>query len=260
MADFSLFGGDTPDIGASVPSGGFNLFGGDTGGGLGLGSVSPGAYSLFGGTGQPAPALDTTMTQGPAPATGWLANLTGGLDKIMSPVAGVAKAVTPLAGLASSGLGIANAISGMSQGAQAQRQLGQASRTQREIAATQLPQAEALTAAGSNAMLGGPLPSGLQAMVDDYKKRSKAQIDQYLAHAGISDSTVAAQWNMYIEQQAALYGQQLAAGLYGQGLQGLGVAGGGASALTSAATALGGNVPPSIKGANDALARLTAAA
>jgi hypothetical protein len=189
---------------------------------------------------------------------GWLSNLTGGLGKIMSPVADVAKSASPLFGLGSAGASIANSIMGMKQGAQAQKATQQAMGTQRDISRAALPSATALTQEGATAMLGGPLPPGIQAQVDDFKRKSKAEINQYLSHAGIADSTMMAQWDAYIEQQATLYGQQLSQGLYGQGLQGLGVAGGGASALSSTAERMGAGVPSSIADANKALALLAA--
>jgi hypothetical protein len=199
-----------------------------------------------------------TPAQGGGGEGGWWSNLTGGLGKMLDPVASAAKAISPIAGLGAAGAGIAGSIMGMKQGGQARAAQQQAMGTQRDVSRAVLPSATALTQEGAAAMLGGPLPSGIQAQVDDFKRKSKAEINQYLSHAGIADSTMMAQWDAYIEQQATLYGQQLSQGLYGQGLQGLGVAGSGASALSSSATQLGAGVPSSISDANKALAMLAA--
>jgi hypothetical protein len=278
MADFdlggftsALFGGDTPNIGESIPSGGFNL--GDLGlGGSGSSSLPGGGlnFNLGGSAGLPMndwlSSFEKSLTPGvssPMPGNNnnggdWFSNISKGLDKYMTPVAGLAKAISPLVGLGTAGAGIGNAIMGMQQGRQGQQAVQQAMGTERDISRAALPAATNLVNAGSTAMLGGPLTPGIQAQVDDFKRRSKAEINSYLSHAGIADSTMMAQWDMYIEQQATLYGQQLSQNLYGQGLTGLGVAGQGASALSGSAAAYGQNVPQSIYGANQALARLAA--
>ena len=263
LGNFSLFGGDTPDLGASIPSSGFNLYGA---GGAPGGGFDWGALNLGGGgakldtSGMPSPATGGFDLGAPAPNAGggWWNNLGGGLNKTMDFIGSAAKPVSQIAGLGTAGVGIANAIMGMQQGRQMSEAQKQAMGTQRQISNAVLPSATQLTQGGASAMLGGPLPPGLQAQVDDFKRKSKAEINQYLSHAGIADSTMMAQWDAYIEQQSVLYGQQLAAGLYSQGIQGLGTAGTGASALASTATQMGAGVPSSISDANKALSKLAA--
>jgi hypothetical protein len=241
LGGFSLGGGDTPDIGSSIPGAGLN-FGGNSGS-LGvpdwLSSFNSGAGSGGGDS-------------------SWLGSFTSGLDKVMSPISSVAKSISPILGLGASGLGIANSVNAMKQAGQNQQMQKQAMGTERDISRAALPAATNLVNAGSTAMLGGPLPSGIQAQVDDFKRKSMAEINQYLSHAGIADSTMMEQWKMYVDQQATLYGQQLSQGLYGQGLQGLGVAGQGANALASTSSNLNANVPSSIQEANKALGVLAA--
>lgn len=251
LGSFNLFGGDTGGGAPSIPSGGFNL----------SGIESPSFPSLpglnFGGG-----SGDINVPASPTPdiggGGGWFGNLMGGLGKTLDPLAGFAKSIGPLAQLGTAGAGIANSIMGMQQGAQANRGLNQAMRTQRDIAGAALPEATKLTAAGGEAMLGGPLPAGIQAQVDAWKQKATAEINSYLANAGIANSTEQAKWQAYIEQQGYLMGQQLASGLYGQGLQGLGVAGGSAGGLASTASQMSAGVPTAISGANRALAQLTA--
>ena len=257
LGGFSLTGGDTPDIGSSIPSGGFSFGGGS------IPSSIPGAGLSFGGggldaSGIPAGGFDTSGISAPSGGGGWWDNLSGGLGKAIDPVLGFAKAAAPFAQLGTAGAGIANSIMGMQQGAQANKALGQSMRTQRDIAGAALPEATKLTTAGGEAMLGGPLPPGIEAQVNDWKQRTRAEMNSYLSHAGIANSTEQAKWDAWIEQQGYLMGQQLAGGLYGQGLQGLGVAGGGAAGLASTAGQMGSGVPQSIAGANKALSQLTA--
>ncbi len=255
--DFSSFLGETPGVSASEyvapPSSSFGIPG-----------VQDLNTTLFGPafTGnRTADVLQAggTLSESGVPQGGnWWDRMTSGLGGILGDVAGGAKAIGPLAGLAGTGAGIANSIMGMRQAGQSQAAQRQAMGTQRDISKAVLPSATALTEQGASAMLGGPLPSGIQAQVDDYKRRSMAQINAYLSHAGIADSTMMKEWEMYIDQEATLFGQQLAAGLYGQGLQGLGVAGSGASALSSTASQMSAGVPSSIAAANNSLSRLLA--
>src|ERR1043166_1648917 len=205
LGGFSLGGGDTPDIGSSIPGAGLN-FGGNSGS-LGV------------------PDWLQNFSSGAPNDTSWLSSFTSGLDKVMSPISSVAKSVAPILGVGSSALGIANSVNTMKGAGQTQQAQKQAMGTERDISRAALPAATNLVNAGSTAMLGGPLPSGIQAQVDDFKRKGMAEVNAYLSHAGIADSTMMAQWQMYIDQQATLYGQQLAQGLYGQGLQGLNTAG-----------------------------------
>src|SRR5262245_51327742 len=190
LSGFNLFGGDTPDIGSSIPSTGFNL--GSGGGGGDFSKMFGGGLDFnLGGANTKLPTdwlsnFTNTLTPGvsaPMPGGGnggggtdWLSSITSGLDKYLNPVAGLAKAVTPLVGLGAAGAGIGNAVQGMRQGGQAQQAVKQAMNTERDISRAALPAATNLVNAGSTAMLGGPLPAGLQAEVDDFKRRSKAEI------------------------------------------------------------------------------------
>lgn len=208
------------------------------------------------------PSLDAWAGGGAGSATptgsNWWADLTGGLNKFLGNAGSFAKTIGPIAQLGATGAGIGASIMGMKQAGQNQQLQRQAMNTQRDISRAVLPSATNLTEQGASAMLGGPLAPGIQAEVDAWKQKAQAEINSYLAHAGIQDSTMMAQWQAYIDQQGYLLGQQLSSGLYGQGLQGLGVAGQGASALASTATNMNAGVPSSIADANKALAQLTA--
>ena len=244
-----LFGGDTGG-GGTPSSSGFNLSGIE-----GPSGISPQGFNLGGG------AADINLPgvpSSPEGGGGWWGNLMGGLGKAVDPLTSFARGIAPVAGLAQTGLGAASSIMGMRQGAQANKALEQSMHTQRDIAGAALPEATKLTAAGGEAMLGGPLPPGITAQVDAWKQKATAEINSYLAHAGIADSTEHEKWKAYIDQQGYLMGQQLASGLYGQGLQGLGVAGGSASGLASTAGSMAQGVPSQIAGANKALSSLIA--
>jgi hypothetical protein len=255
LGSFNLFGGDTPST-PSVPSGGFDLFGAGGGGGVPTGSYGLGAGSLD-TSGIPGGSLEAGAPSGGG-SGGWFGNLMGGLGKTLDPIAGFAKNIGPIAQLGTAGAGIASSIMGMNQGAKANQALGQSMQTQRDISRAVLPEATKLTTAGGEAMLGGPLPEGIQAQVDAWKQKATAEMNSYLVNAGIASSTEQAKWQAYIEQQGYLMGQQLASGLYGQGLQGLGVAGGSAGGLASTAGQMSAGVPQAISGANKALAQLAA--
>jgi hypothetical protein len=253
-----LFGGDSGGGAPSIPSGGFNLSGIEAPSGISPQGLNLGTYG-GGGADVNLPGVPTSPDSG---GGGWFSNLMGGLGKTLSPVGDFAKSAFPYIGdiakLGAAGAGIGSSILGMQQGGKANQALDQSMRTQRQIAGAALPEATKLTAAGGEAMLGGPIPPGIQAEVDAWKQKASAEINSYLAHAGIADSTEMAKWQAYIDQQGYLMGQQLSSGLYGQGLQGLGVAGSGAGGLASTAGQMSAGVPQAISGANKALAQLSA--
>jgi hypothetical protein len=244
LTDFTNFG----DVTGAVPAPSTNF----TGSG-GLANIL--SQWGMGGAGSALPGTPAAPTGG----GDWFSGLTKGLDKYLSPVAGLAKTISPLAGIASTGLGAAGSIMNMQRGATANRAMTQAMGTERQISQAALPEATKLTAAGGEAMLGGPIPEGIQAQVDAWKQKAQAEINSYLAHAGIADSTEMTKWQAYIDQQGYLMGQQLSSGLYTQGLQGLGVAGQGATGLSSSAAQMSAGVPSQISSVNSALAKLLAA-
>lgn len=273
MADFlGDFG--TPDVSAPIPSApdmgtGFNF---GSGGGFPTSILNQWGGGELPGGGASIPSFGGGTGVPDLGGTDWFGKLTGGLSKLwsgtkslgsdlISPTGAEGKGPTPLSsilGIGATGLGAANSIMGMRQAGTNAAMQRQAMGTQRDISRAVMPSATELTQQGASMMLGGPLSSGIQAQVDDFKRKATAEINSYLAHAGIADSTEMAKWQMYIETQATLYGQQLASGLYGQGLEGLATAGGSASALSSTATNMNANVPASIEAVNKAIAKLQA--
>lgn len=202
---------------------------------------------------QPTPA----MFSGGAEAGGGFLSGLGGLGGFMSGIGDVARTVAPIAGLASTGLGMYGGIQGMLQGAEQQKMMKQAQKQQQQIAAPASAAGAALTGAGQQAMMGGPLPSQLEALAASREAELRNQIRSYFAHAGIQDSTMMAEYEGWIKQQTDLYRAQLAQNLLQSGYQGIQTASGANQPIMSSAMGQMGQTEKSLAGANQAIAMLT---
>jgi hypothetical protein len=185
--------------------------------------------SLFGD--KQAPAVPA---EGAAPAgTGnWFDTIMGGISK----TGGVLKAADPLLRLGATGLGAVSSIQNMRRGAQENKTASELRGDVRRFATPMAEQGSALATAGSSALLGGPLPAGLQAQVDQYRQALLAKLRDQYARAGIDVTTMMPQAEAYANQQAMAFAAQLAANLYASGNQGVQAGTGSLGNLAAAAT------------------------
>jgi hypothetical protein len=185
----------------------------------------------------------------PSPGFGdWLTRFAGGAADVLS---GAPKWLDPALKLGATGLGAASSIMGMQRGAEQNQMLRDEQRRLASIAGPAAAAGGSLTAAGSAALTGGPLPAGLEAMVDKFKTDAMMKYRQYLSDTGQTDSSAALQMEAYIEREAAMYRQQLAEGLLQQGYGGISAAlGPSGTAAYTAAGALGANQRDLAQGAS----------
>jgi len=168
----------------------------------------------------------------------------------------VLKGITPALGLATTGASLGAGIYGMTQAADQRAQLVKQQKQQAALAAPAAQAGGALTAAGSQAMLGGPLPQQLESQVEQFKQNAKMKIRDYLAKAGISDSTMATQFDTFIEMQADTLRSQLAQNLLQSGYSGIGAAMGPSGQVSATAQGLMGSTSDTINAANKSIALL----
>ena len=235
-----------------------DLFGGG-GGSSNLDWLSPG--SLFGG-GSPTLPTDTIPTGsfGAGPLTDPLATVGsagGGGGGFLDTAAGFAKNLAPWAGLGLTGMGIASGIKGQQQAADQYKLLQKAQNYQQQTAAPAAAAGAALTSAGSQAVLGGALPPQLEAQVTAWGEQARAQLRQYFAQAGISDSTMMQQMESWIVEQQNLMRNQLAQGELQSGLAATQTALGPSSALANTAAGEQQALQTNMAAANAAIAALT---
>jgi hypothetical protein len=196
-------------------------------------------------------AADTASSAGGAGGS-WFADIMSGLGT-------ASKAAIPLIGLGTTGLGLYSGIKGMQEAANIKERNEAAFEQQQQAAQTALGSGTALTTAGTSAMMGGPLPEGLEAQAQQWEDAYRAQVRNYLAKLGGTTSSAATQWEPYIKQQAAIYRQQLAQGLMQPGQTGLQIASGAASRTVGQNQATQTGLGTALEAANRALATLQAA-
>ncbi len=143
----------------------------------------------------------------------------GGGGSWLDTLSGYANQAMPFLRLGTQGLGAFAGIEGMMQAGRQNKYMQQAQKTAQQAAAPALAAQQALLPAGTSAMLGGALPPGLEAQVNQWANGAKAQARQYYAHAGIQDSTMMAEMDAYIDQLAQGMRAQYAQGLLTGGFQ-----------------------------------------
>lgn len=173
----------------------------------------------------------------------------GGLNDVL-------KGITPALGLATTGASLGAGIYGMTQAAAQRHQLEQQQKQQAALAAPAAAAGGQLTSAGTQAMLGGPLPQQLESQVEQFKQNAKMKIRDYLAKAGITDSTMATQFDTFIEAQAQSLRSQLAQNLLQSGYSGIGAAMGPSGQVSATAQGLMGSTTDTINAANKSIALL----
>jgi len=233
------------------------LFGGGGGGGspaiptygsmdTGVSGVQADApyTSAFTGTGAPTPPA------GAGSGGGFLGG--GGLNDVLTGIG-------PALRLATTGAGIGSSIYGLTQAAGQRKQLEQQQKQQAATAAPAAAAGQQLTSAGSQALLGGPLPAQLESQVDQFKANARMKIRDYLAKAGITDSTMAQQFDTFIDMQAQTLRSQLAQNLLQSGYSGIGAAMGPSGQVSATAQGLMGGTTDAITAANKSIALLLGA-
>ncbi len=182
-----------------------------------------------------------------APETGFFDKLGAGLSEFGGKL-GTQIMENPLGSL-QKGLGLgAGALGAWNAWKQSQnsgKQQGVVERSQRQMegmGAAGAGAATTLIPAGSAAMLGGPLPPGLQAEADMWKADAQQRVRSYAAKAGISDSTMMATMENQIDMQYNILKQKLSESL-----------------LTAGTAAEAGAMGPLSGAANTAQAQLNSA-
>lgn len=196
--------------GASALGAGGGASGAASGAGEGAGAAATpetgaGLGALGGGGGLGAAGTGAGTTAGVTAGAGTGATAAGTGASLLSKVAPYAKYAVPLVASLAGGKGAG--------GKGAQGQLGQISAEQQAIGEQLL-----------NQYKSGTLQPWEQSAIDQYTKQSKAQMRQQMANAGISDSTMMAEEEAKIDQNATqLYGNFMQTTLQ-NGMQALGYA------------------------------------
>jgi hypothetical protein len=240
MADGDLI--DPVDLGGLAETSGL------TGGGLNIPDVGLGNITL------PQTMLgDASYT--PAPGLGG-PDSAGGGGSFLHSLSGLAKDVAPILGIGTSALGAYSGIKGMQYAGQQQNVLKNAQQTQQQAAAPLLSAGQALTPAGTQALLGGPLPPELESIATTWANNKKAQIRQTFASMGIQDSTMIDAALSVVDEEMMQLRANLAQGLLESGQGALG----GAAQAVNPAGALAANqgtqAAQAIQNADAALAQM----
>jgi hypothetical protein len=198
------------------------------------------------------------LEQALSPVTGSQAG-GGAWSDIMNSIGSVSRMAAPIIGLGTAGLGLYSGIKGMKEAANIREQNEEALQTQRSAAQTALGSGQQLTTAGTSALMGGPLPGGLEEQAKQYEDALRAQVRNYLAKTGNATSSAGLQWDNYIRQQSAIYRSQLAQGLIQPGQGALNIASGAASRAVGQNQATQTGLGQVLESANRALASMQAA-
>lgn len=222
---------------------------------FGLDALGAGLGNLFGG-GQvfDIPGLSGSLpniematpgieaaTAGTGAGGNWLSNLGGQIGTAFqnNPL----QALGSAAGLGLTGMGIYGGIKGQQQAADQYKLLQKAQQFQQNAAQPSVAAGSALTQAGEQAMLGGPLPPQLESQVQQWGESARARLRDYFSKAGITDSSMMAQMESWIDEQMSNMREQMAGQLLGGGNASTATGLGGANSLagTSSAQQFGQN-------------------
>jgi hypothetical protein len=175
-----------------------------------------------------------------------------GAKDVGGGLAGFAKGALPFAQLGATGLGVASTIKAQQQAAE-QMKIQKRAQGLQEAAAVPLSnfgQAELRHAEA------GQVPQAVQAQIDLWKQGAKQKARDYLARAGIADSSTAAQWDAWIDQQGEAMKVQALQSESQQGIAALQASGGQAGQMGQSAAQQQGSLENLIAQANQALGRL----
>lgn len=225
-----------------------------------LGSAAADFGGSFSSGGDFAPISSYLPSSGAAvDPTAFSGAMGGGGGGFLSDLSGYAKQVLPLLQLGTQGLGAYTGIRGMLEGQQQQGYLNQAQKTAQQAAAPALAAGQQLIPAGTQALMGGQLPPALESTVNQWMNNWRTQIRQFAARSGIDASTMLAQYEGMIQEQAQQLRAQLAQGMIQSGTGALQPALQGAQIGGNLATHQGDAVTAALTAANQALARLMGA-
>lgn len=209
----------------------------------------PGAGATINPMGVNAPGVNEGG--GPGFASRMGSSLENSLEK--DPLGGLSKVL----GIGTGALEAYSTINAMKQGAEQQKMMRQEENRQRELATPAAQAGTQLTGAGTQALMGGDLPPELQSLVDKRKEELRGQLRSYFAKAGIDVSTMDAEFESYIDQQADVYKSQLAQMLLQEGYQGISTAMGPSGTVGGTSERNTGSVATNMKDAQSAIAMLT---
>lgn len=224
------------------------------------GSFKDFAGGLFGGGGPEqlaGPGAEGASAAGAGASAGdWASRLWGGAGDVAGGFGKFAKGALPFAQLGATGLGVANSL-------KAQQAAAENSKRVKEAFALQERAAVPLTNFGEaqlkNAQAGN-VPTAVQAQIDQWAQGAKVKARDYLARAGIGDSSAAAQWDAYIDQQAQAMKAQALSAESQQGIDALGKGANVASGIGGQAGQQQTSLEALIAAANQQLGRLSGAA
>lgn len=217
--------------------------------------AGPGAEAA-GSAASSAPGIGSALSDVASTIGSGASSVGSALGSAIGGFGDFAKKLAPAAQLGATGFGIASNI-------KAQQQAGENAKSIKRAIETQERAAVPLTNFGEaqlkNAQAGN-VPQAVQAQIDSWAQAAKVKARDYLARAGISDSSAAAQWDAYIDQQAqAMKAQALTA----EGQQGVDALSRGAQAASGVGQQAGqqqSSLENLIASANKELARLAGGA
>lgn len=161
----------------------------------------------------PAQGYDPSTGAQPGPAQPQGRGLMGNVADIL----GVALPV------AATGFGVKNAVDANAYAKEQQDYLKQMQQLQMERSESGRPIREAGSAqylAGTQALQGGALPAAMEAQITNWKTGAQQKIRDYLARAGISDSSMALQYDAWLGTQEQAMRADLARQLQAGGVAG----------------------------------------
>lgn len=245
-----------------IPSFNFPNFGadlniGNLAGASGIGNLTNNLGDIIGkGVDMSGRGLDFTNPSsitdgGSAPSGGG-----GGGGWGLKDISGMARDVAPILGVGTTLAQIPLQVSALNQAGRNTKIAQEAATTAQRAAAPGIAASERLTPAGTDALLTGKLPPGLEAAVNEQVNQVRQQLLQHLVSQGIDPATA----NSMIEQQMAELRNTLTL-QYAEGLLGGGsTTGGQAIQASQAAGAISGNLAgaegASLQAANQALGHL----
>lgn len=177
------------------------------------------------------------------------------MSNIGSKIGGAASGALPFVKLGLGGLG---AYEGIQAGNRASEQSDIMRKAQERTSAAAAPAvsaAAALVPAGTQGVLGGPLPPQLETQAQQYERDLRARLADFYAKAGI-ESTGQEEQEAAIQSLVASYRQQLAQGILNSGLDASKTGIGGESNLISSAQREGGTLSSAMLSANQAMGQL----
>lgn len=187
--------------------------------------------NMFGGGGGPAPAADLPAIGAPAADAIGIIGLPPGGSVDSGPGTGITNVVDmPASGAGGGGFNPAmlGKLGGAGMGLMNMFRTSPTEAALEKAQKLQMSNASAASASGKqqlNQYTQGQLSPAQQASVDQFKKQQLAKWRQYLATAGIPESSAMADIEAKVNQDAAAYAQQLLQQNYNNSMTALGLSG-----------------------------------